>query len=132
MLNKVLTCCFVSLFLVCGLASYSLASDSGPETVTLVDADSKKPKPAVFPHKKHQESLECAECHHGMAADGKQVPYTEGQEIKKCAECHNSKVLAGKTKDKLKLDTLKGAGHGNCLECHKANKNAKCSVCHPK
>ena len=47
--------------------------------------------------------------------------------------------LAGKTKGKLKLDTLKGAGHGNCLECHKeqakdpAKKALKsCKTCHPK
>lgn len=131
MLNKVFACVVVSLFLVCGFASYTLASDTGPETVTLVDSTSKKPKPAEFPHKKHQETLTCGDCHHGMA-DGKQVPYTEGMEIKKCAECHNGDVLAGKMKGKLDLATLKGAGHGNCLECHKENKNAKCTVCHPK
>jgi len=83
----------------------------------------------------------CTDCHHG-AKDGKQVPYTEGMEIGKCESCHNEKVLAGKTKGPLKLDTLKGAGHGNCLECHKEmvkkdpamkdKKLDKCTSCHAK
>jgi hypothetical protein len=131
MLNKVLACCVVTMFLVCGFTGFALAEGKGPESVTLVDANSKKPKPAVFPHWKHQEKLKCEECHHTMTADGKQGPYEAGKEMK-CAECHNSEKLAGKMKDKLDLATLKGAGHGNCLECHKANKNAKCTVCHQK
>ena len=145
MLKKILACSVVSLFVLCGAVSYSLASDTGPETITLVDKDSKKPKEAVFPHKAHQDmGLACGECHHGMADDGTQAAYVEGQEIGKCLDCHNSKneKLAGKTKGKLKLDTIKGAGHGNCLECHKAmvkekpelkeKKIDKCAACHPK
>lgn len=141
MLKKILACTFVSLFVLVASATCFAATDTGPADITIVGSKSKKPKPAVFPHKAHQERLECAECHHGMA-DGKQVAYTEGMEIGKCESCHNKDVLAGKKSGKLKLDTIKGAGHGNCLACHKklAKENAdlkakkinKCATCHPK
>ena len=142
MLKKVLACSVVSLFVFYGAASFiSAAVDAGPADITIVSSTSKKPKPAVFPHKKHQETLKCAECHHSNA-DGKQVAYKEGQKIEKCESCHNKDVLAGKTKGKLKLDTIKGAGHGNCLACHKEmakkdpalkeRKIDKCKACHPK
>jgi len=141
MLKKLIACSVVTLFLVTGTAMLSVASEAGPAEITMVGAKSKKPKPAIFPHKQHQDSFKCAECHHGMA-DGKQVAYAEGQEVAKCESCHNKDVLAGKKSGKLKLDTIKGAGHGNCLACHKkmakenaelkAKKIAKCAACHPK
>ncbi len=140
MLKKFIACSVVSVFVLCGAASFSFATgDTGPADITIVGAKSKKPKPALFPHKAHQDKMECAECHHGMA-DGKQVPYTEGMKIQKCDACHNKETLAGKKSGKLKLDTIKGAGHGNCLACHKdvakkdpAKKSLKsCKTCHPK
>jgi hypothetical protein len=141
MLKKILACSVVSLFVLCGAISYSMAVEAGPAEITVADSKSKKPKPAVFPHKQHQDAFKCGDCHHGMA-DGKQVPYADGQEIQKCETCHTGDTLAGKTKGKLKLDTIKGAGHGNCLACHKemAKKDAalkekkidKCATCHPK
>ncbi|MCB2183061.1 MAG: cytochrome c family protein [Desulfobulbaceae bacterium] len=105
-----------------------MASDAGPAEMTLqatVDAAS-KPKPAVFPHKKHQDTIKCAECHHG-AADGKQVAYTEGMAIAKCESCHNK--AAGLDK---KISTFKNAAHAKCKGCHKAEKKGptKCSGCH--
>ena len=138
MLKKIVACSFVALFALVGSVS-CFAADPGPADIT-IEGDAKKPKPAVFPHKAHQDKLSCGDCHHGMDADGKQVPYTDGQEIGKCVDCHNTEKLAGKTKGKLKLDTFKGAAHGNCLECHKAiakkdeSKKAlkKCSTCHKK
>jgi len=141
MLKKVLVCSVVSMFVLCGSIVSSFAADAGPADIKIVDSKSAKPKPAVFPHKMHQDAFKCEECHHGMA-DGKAVPYTEDMEIQKCEACHNPDVLGGKMKDKLKLDELKGAGHGNCLECHKAmaakdpalkeKKIDKCATCHPK
>ncbi len=141
MIRKALVCGAAAAFLLCGLACTSFAGDTGPETITLTATGSAKPKPATFPHKKHQETLKCGDCHHGMQ-DGKQVPYADGMEIGKCESCHNPEKLAGKTKGALKLDTLKGAGHGNCLECHKemvkkdpALKEKgidKCTTCHAK
>ncbi|MBW2328213.1 MAG: cytochrome c3 family protein [Deltaproteobacteria bacterium] len=144
-MKKVLLC-GVALAFLCslGIAGISLAEvDKGPADITMT-GDAKKPKPAQFPHAKHQETLKCADCHHGMA-DGKQVPYAEDQKVEKCATCHNADKLAGKTVDvggkkPLKLDTMKGAGHGNCKTCHTeaAKKDAKkkdlkkCTTCHPK
>ena len=143
MLKKVLVCSVVSMFVLGGVAISAMASDElGPADITIADPGSAKPKPAQFPHKAHQEKFECGECHHGMGADGKQVPYTKGMEIQKCAVCHTGDKLAGKMVGKLKLDTIKGAGHGNCLECHKEmaakdpalkeRKIDKCAACHPK
>lgn len=137
MLKRILACSVMSMLLVYG-AIVAFAADNGPEMITLAESGK---KPAVFPHKAHQDAFKCAECHHGMA-DGKQVPFVEGQKVEKCDSCHNATVLAGKMKDKLALDTLKGAGHGNCLECHKEKaktdaalkekKIDKCDTCHPK
>lgn len=138
-MKKIIACSVVSLCMLLGTVFFtSAAGNLGPADITL---DEGGKKPVQFSHKKHQDAFKCAECHHGMAADGKQVPYVEGQEVKKCGACHNATVLAGKMKDKLALDTLKGAGHGNCLECHKAKKDEpaikdkkidKCETCHPK
>ncbi len=119
------------------------AQDKGPEEIVLQTAEAKKP--AFFPHAKHQAALECATCHHSMA-NGKQVPYKEGDAIAKCDSCHNKDILAGveftpEGEDKpLQMDTLKGAGHGRCLACHKsfAAKDPekkdlkKCTTCHSK
>lgn len=138
MLKKILACGVMSLFVASFAAILAFAADPGPADITMGEGGK---KPAVFPHKKHQDTIKCEECHHGMT-DGKKVPYVEGQKIEKCDTCHNANVLAGKTKGNLALDTLKGAGHGNCLECHKEKANAdpalkekkidKCETCHPK
>jgi len=137
MIRKTLIIAAAAAFMLCGVASLSSANNTGPEEMTLVTTGSSKPKPAFFPHRKHQEAFGCAECHHGMA-DGKQVPYQENQEIGKCESCHNPDVLGGKMAGKEKLDTFKGAAHTNCLGCHKevaakdeAKKNLKsCKTCH--
>ena len=120
-------------------AGLGLATEMGPAEIKLTSSDSTKKPPSVFPHKAHQDVLKCGDCHHGMA-DGKQIPYVDGQEVKKCESCHNPEILGGKTKGKNKLDTFKGAGHGNCLDCHKeiakkddSKKNLKsCKTCHVK
>lgn len=149
MLKKVLACSVVTMFILCGSVISTFASDHGPkdkdkdtDIIIMEDSTSSKPKPAKFPHQLHKDTFSCDACHHGMDDDGKLVAYTDGMEIQKCATCHNAEVLPGKMKDRLKLDTLKGAGHGNCLECHremakkdpalKERKIASCSTCHPK
>lgn len=134
MSRKVLMCVLVAVGLC--IAGISIA-DNGPEEITLqaVKDAAKKAKPAVFPHKKHQEIAECADCHHS-AKDGKQVAYVEGQEVQKCEECH----FKGNGMDK-KIATFKAAAHKNCKDCHKkaaaekpelAEKFKKCMPCHPK
>lgn len=142
MLKKILVCSVVSMFIMGGAVISSMATDAGPADITITDSKSAKPKPAQFPHKAHQDKFECGECHHGMGADGKQLAYSADLKIEKCETCHTGDKLAGKMKDKLKLDTIKGAGHGNCLECHKKmaaadpalkeKKIDKCAACHPK
>lgn len=111
----------------------AIAEDKGPAEMTLESTidKAKKAKPALFPHAKHQETLACADCHHGADADGKQVAYTEGMKIEKCESCHNK--AAGMPK---KLTTFKEAAHANCKACHKEKApevvKKKCAACHPK
>lgn len=140
MLKKFFACSAVALFVLAGSVN-CFATNTGPADIVIASEGSKKPKPAQFPHKIHQEKFDCAECHHGMV-DGEKVAYTADLEIQKCSSCHNAEVLPGKKKDKHKLDTPKGYGHGNCQDCHKAmakddpelkaKKIASCSSCHPK
>jgi hypothetical protein len=134
MMRKALICVFAVTFLC--FAGITLA-DNGPADMVLqaVKDAAKKPKPAVFPHAKHQEIAKCADCHHS-AKDGEQVAYTDGQPVQKCEECH----FKGNGMDK-KIATFKAAAHKNCRDCHKAaaakdpslkEKFAKCMPCHPK
>ncbi len=122
----------VALAFLCTTALVAVANDKGPAEMTLqatVDAN-KKPKPAVFPHAKHQEKLACGECHHTKGDDGKQVAFTDGMKIQKCETCHNK--AAGMPKG---LQTFKDAAHKNCKGCHKETGKkelTKCSNCHPK
>jgi len=134
MIKKVLICSFAVAFLC--LASFSLADNGPAEMVLQAEKDvAKKPKPAVFPHAKHQQFAGCADCHH-TAVDGKKVVYSEGMEIQKCETCHNSE--AGMQKG---LDSFKDVAHKTCKDCHKESAKAKpelaekfkgCMPCHPK
>lgn len=139
MLKKLLIFFICTCFTGTIFVGNSFSDDTGPAEIQLTSEGSSKKPPAVFPHKQHQDSLTCGECHHDIE-DGKQVPYTEGQKIQKCVTCHNSEVLPGKKRGKNKLDSFKGAAHENCLKCHKdvakkdpAKKNLKsCKNCHQK
>ena len=104
------------------------AGDSGPEIMELQTVTNKKP--ARFPHKKHQETFACEQCHHTKTEDGAKSSYVEGMEIKKCAFCHNNDDMTNP-----KLNSFKLAAHGLCKECHKQNRGlapTKCSGCHIK
>ncbi len=129
----ILSAMLLALTLLSGIC---WAADKGPEEIVLKSTvdPAKKAKPAFFPHALHQEKFDCATCHHGKDADGKQVAYTEGQKIEKCDACHNTK--AGMTE---KLDTFKEAAHARCKVCHKKLKKegkdagpTKCNGCHKK
>lgn len=134
MMRKLLICVFAITFLF--FAGISIASNGPADMMLQAEKDkAKKPKPAVFPHAKHQEIAKCADCHHG-GKDGKQIAYTDGMEIQKCESCH----FKGSGMDK-KITTYKGAAHVNCKACHKAAKKEKpelaakfkgCLPCHPK
>lgn len=108
------------------------ASELGPETIKL--QTSRKRKPAVFPHRKHQEKWSCDNCHHGKDSKGKLVPYTAGMDIQRCVTCHNPTGMKNK-----KLNNLMLASHARCKGCHKqvvaetggkAGPIAKCNGCH--
>ncbi|PIE03397.1 MAG: class III cytochrome c [Acidobacteria bacterium] len=143
MLKKTLAYSAIAAFVITGSCLSCYAADPGPAEIILQGENTKKPKPASFPHKKHQDmGLGCGECHHGMDDSGKRIAYVDGQAIQKCGSCHNKEKLAGKKTGKLDLSTIKGAGHGKCLQCHKekakadhalkARKIDKCATCHPK
>ena len=94
----------ISFLCVAGFAGLSMAADEkGPAEITLQVENSKKPKPALFPHAAHQERIECDKCH-------KDANYLPGAWSKKaghalCKACH------------------KAAGD---------KKLVKCGTCHPK
>ena len=105
-------------------------ADNGPADITMnADSKSEKPKPAVFPHAKHQEKNDCATCHH-IDDGGKQAPLAEGAAVAKCDTCHNADFA------NEKLRKWKDIGHGLCKDCHKKMKEdgapTKCAACHPK
>ena len=117
-----------------GFTSLVGAADSGPAEIELKSPPSKKkPKAAMFPHKKHQDGgITCAECHHGKDGN-KQVAYVDGQAIGKCSSCHNS-AMANK-----RLNSFEKVAHANCKGCHKKEKAAgnkkastSCKTCHPR
>jgi predicted CXXCH cytochrome family protein len=109
--------------------------DKGPEVITLnADSKSEKPKPAVFPHRAHQERIgDCGRCHHWVDKDGVRNPCDDGsprEYFDKCDSCHNADFA------NEKLRTWKDVGHGLCKKCHKEKKAdgapTKCGACHPK
>lgn len=132
----------VAVFILASNAGLSYSKvENGPEDITMVDQNSIKPKPATFPHWKHQEEITCGKCHHSMDSDLEKIEYNEGQEIGQCSSCHNRDTLAGRTlvklgnKKPIKLDTIKDAVHANCIPCHKKTRKrklSKCDTCHPK
>jgi hypothetical protein len=108
---KTLTIAVCLTFSLLTTASWILA-DQGPETIDLKAAykvEGKK-KAVIFPHRKHQEKLECAKCH------------------------KDSKGGADLVVDIVKLTTTKNDFHKKlCWPCHKEMKVPKgksCKTCH--
>ncbi len=143
MFKKVkLTC--VTLAILCGFLVVGVATataENGPESMVLKTTkdQAKKPRTVNFPHRNHQERMECGECHHTKGDDGKQKAYSEGMKIQKCEECHFKG--SGMPEKKPKLATFKDAAHINCKSCHKEAKKKdpelkkkwkKCLPCHEK
>lgn len=98
----------------------SLEVDIGPESIVM---QSRYNKPALFPHRRHQDWYGCTACHH--ATDRIMV-------IGKCESCHNKDM-----KDS-RMDSLRRAAHELCKGCHKRDRPAGttgssgCSLCHPR
>ncbi|MDL1958830.1 MAG: cytochrome c family protein [Deltaproteobacteria bacterium] len=125
------------------MAGVAMATDKGPETITM---DSKvfakhKKSLVIFNHAKHNVDykIACTECHH-VYKDGKNV-WKEGDAVQKCDACHTG-AKAPKEPKLSKEEQIKGymysAIHENCKSCHKAAKKegkaapTKCTECHPK
>lgn len=105
-----------------------------PEGMKVKEKDGKPgklQKEVPFAHSKHA-SVECAECHHTMEADG--------GAIKSCTDagCHDSLEFRDKANAKdIKL--VENAFHDQCIGCHKALKKEQkptgptaCGKCHTK
>jgi predicted CXXCH cytochrome family protein len=98
----------VAFLSVAGFAGVGMSEeDKGPADITLEVAGSEKPKPAVFPHAKHQETIECDTCH--KSEFYKPGAWTKDDGHGLCQECHKSNEDAERAKE------LK-----------------KCTTCHPK
>ena len=93
----------------------------GPADITLQTEAARKP--AVFPHRQHQDSYSCTACHHAK---------NEVMVIDKCSRCHTVDI------SNPDVNSYKKAAHKLCKDCHKeVNKEGneapiKCSGCHPK
>ena len=138
---------FVAVCFGLVMAGVAMATDKGPETITMDSKVYETHKKALvtFSHAKHNVDykITCAECHH-VYQDGKNV-WKEGDEVQKCEVCHTG-AKAPKAKEGepalSKEEKIKGyhysAIHENCKECHKAAKKdgkaapTKCTECHPK
>ncbi|MCF6289561.1 MAG: PEGA domain-containing protein [Desulfobacterales bacterium] len=106
-------------------------TDSGHGLEMIVIQNLSARQPTLFPHQKHQQFLECKECHHGMDENGKQLPYEPEMRILACVSCHNSEM------GNKSLNSLKLAGHSLCKGCHRKMADqgrigpiARCIGCH--
>ncbi len=114
--------CLAAVALLVGLATSAAALEVslGDEVIVLKTYEGVKP--ASFPHRDHQQFLSCTSCHH--VRENVMV-------IDRCISCHNE------TMPNAELNSLKAAGHGLCVTCHKkvtAEGGAaprRCSSCHP-
>ena len=82
--------------------------------------------PAVFVHDAHNEKAkldDCAACHHGKDANGKQT-VEETSEGEPCSECHAVNASPG--------TPLMRAYHQQCIGCHQTSSAGPihCGGCH--
>lgn len=78
-------------------------------------------EPIKFNHKQHADMSkmggDCATCHH----------YCPPGRIPSCSECHGTTTM----ETNLRMPSLKGAYHRQCLGCHREwTHDTKCVVCH--
>ncbi len=106
-------------------------NDPGPADIIIQTILARKP--ARFPHRHHQQFLDCADCHHGRDTDGKRTPYVQGMSIARCVSCHNTEM------ENKELNSIKLAGHALCKSCHRkaaqeghAGPISRCIGCHPR
>lgn len=78
-------------------------------------------QPIQFNHKQHANmskmGSDCATCHH----------YCPPGRIPRCSECHSTATM----ETNLRMPSLKGAYHRQCLGCHREwTHDTKCVMCH--
>jgi hypothetical protein len=102
--------------------AFGLEVSIGPAEITLQTESAKKP--ALFPHRQHQETYSCTVCHHVK---------NEVMVIDRCDACHTLDI------SNPDVNSYKKAAHKMCKDCHKRvnseeDKDApiKCSGCHTK
>lgn len=83
---------------------------------------------SVFVHDAHNEKAkieDCAQCHHGKDADGKQDKSDISAGVP-CADCHAVDARQG--------TPLKRAYHQQCIKCHVEQKQGPthCAGCHKR
>jgi len=116
---KVAVMCFVTLWGTGTVLGVEVSI--GPAEIVLQTESARKP--AVFPHREHQEAYSCTACHHAR---------DEIMVIDKCATCHTVEI------SNPDVNSYKKAAHILCKDCHKdvndQGKDApiKCSGCHIK
>lgn len=121
-----------------GSAATTTGVDLGPDVVVL-DELVELYQPVPFNHRAHAEMAEmwsgCVTCHHRPPMPGTTKPATDGQELDQAA---SSEIPACKTchpaspeQVSLRVPSLKGAYHRQCLNCHRewAGSN-QCGSCH--
>jgi len=119
-MNRKFVILLAALFLATTLGTMlTVAHASGPEVIVIDKVQAKK-SAVTFPHKQHQETLECTVCHHSAKAPA---------EAKSCFECHGKDPNApDPTVSKQKENPF----HIKCAGCHKeqAKGPTKCKECH--
>lgn len=137
------------------ITTFALAGDP-PKKITLKTLENLY-GPAVFDHEMHMGAAEnCKSCHHKgftkpMACkechdepvDKSKFNHEKHFEYDSCESCHQTKStknVACSTCHKIPYDKknpavsgLKGAFHGQCMNCHKENEvSNSCTFCHTK
>jgi Class III cytochrome C family. len=122
-----ITCMAIFLFVI----SFGASPTFSQESVAFIESDvftQRSRQAPVFGHDSHNEKAkieECATCHHGVDAQGKQDldDMTAGTP---CSECHAVVSSTG--------TPLMRAYHQQCINCHKeeARGVTHCGGCHQK
>jgi hypothetical protein len=130
--------CLAAIANAAGIGATTQEDSHGPDLVVLKELTNLY-QPVPFDHKTHAQMGEmwdgCTTCHHRTPST---QPSLENLEIDHhdqnqsarmpaCKSCHAATVEAAE----IRMPTLKGAYHRQCLNCHRdwANANS-CTICH--
>jgi len=125
----VVICC-TAIALAASTVAMAATASEAPDNIT-IDVCVAKKAAVEFPHSLHNETIECATCHHT------QEGLTAGSDVtvEACSSCHVEPADAA-TPDCAQMSLTKNPYHINCVTCHKEdgaeNAPTKCNDCHPK